>query len=107
MGLKAAQEVRPSGGVIFTPAVVTFRSARGTLTLKTPSFSSILPLAPVSCSIFAVSSLASAAEALEMQKATDRAMTAAVFILAPLRGFVLPPMPRRAYAQLQLMQSLQ
>src|SRR6266850_6289394 len=50
----AAQAVRPSGGVIFTPAAVTARSLRGTETLKTCSFSFIDPLAPVSSSILAV-----------------------------------------------------
>src|SRR5437867_116935 len=54
--LKAAQDVSPIGGVSFTPAAVTERSARGTETLNTPSFSSSLPFAPVSCSIRAVSS---------------------------------------------------
>jgi hypothetical protein len=37
------------GGGIFTPAVITWRSVRGIETLKTPSFSSSYPLAPVSC----------------------------------------------------------
>ena len=49
------------GGVILTPAVVTARSVRGTLTLKTPSWVLSSPLPPVSCSILAVSSAASAA----------------------------------------------
>src|SRR5207245_146075 len=54
-GSKAAHEVRPSGGVTWTPAAVTERSLRGTETLKTPSFSSSVPLAPVSSSMRAVS----------------------------------------------------
>ena len=57
---KDAHEVRPSGGVIRTPAAVTARSERGTETLNAPSFSSSLPLAPVSCSMRAVSNPAPA-----------------------------------------------
>ena len=49
------------GGVILTPAAVTARSVRGTLTLKTPSWVLSSPLPPVSCSILAVSSAGSAA----------------------------------------------
>jgi hypothetical protein len=52
---KAAHEVRPNGGVILTPAAVTSRSLRGTLTLNTPSFSLNSPLTSVSRSIVAVS----------------------------------------------------
>src|SRR5438552_12926599 len=55
IGLNAAQQVRPIGGVIFTPPAVTDISLRGMLTLNTPSFSLIFPLAPVNCSIFAAS----------------------------------------------------
>src|SRR5688572_17977233 len=44
------------GGVTRTPAAVTARSVRGTETLKTPSFSSRTPFAPVSLSIRAMSS---------------------------------------------------
>src|SRR5262249_15479705 len=51
----AAHEVRPIGGVIFTPPAVTERSSRGTDTLKTPSFSLSEPFAPVRSSIAAVS----------------------------------------------------
>src|SRR6516165_4348364 len=53
--LNEAQDVRPMGGVIFTPAMTTERSLRGTETLNTPSFSSRVPLAPVSRSILPVS----------------------------------------------------
>src|SRR5438270_101001 len=53
--VKAAQAVRPRGGIILVPAVVTARSLRGISTLKTPSFSFHLPLTPVICSIRAVS----------------------------------------------------
>src|SRR5438477_4578900 len=53
-GWKAAQDVRPRGGVTWTPAAVIDRSLRGTETLKTPSFSSSAPLAPVSSSMRAV-----------------------------------------------------
>src|SRR5213595_2795722 len=57
VGWKAAQAVRPMGGDILTPpAIVTARSVRGTETLKTPVLSSSLPLAPVNCSMRAVSS---------------------------------------------------
>src|SRR5262249_29954885 len=55
--LNAAQLVRPIGGVIFTPAVVTDKSLRGTDTLNTPSFALNAPLTPVSSSMRAVSSL--------------------------------------------------
>src|SRR2546423_15376881 len=56
---KAAHAVSPIGGVILTwSAIVTDRSLRGTDTLNTPDLSSILPLAPVSASILAVSRLA-------------------------------------------------
>src|SRR4051812_22471390 len=60
MRMNAAQLVSPSGGVMRTPAAVTVRSLRGTETLNTPSLSLSLPLAPVSSSIRAVSSLAPA-----------------------------------------------
>src|SRR5882672_3310385 len=53
--LNEAHDVRPIGGVIRTPATLTSKSLRGTDTLKTSSFSSRLPLAPVSPSIRAVS----------------------------------------------------
>ena len=53
--LKAAQDVNPIGGVRCTPAALTVRSLRGTETLNAPSFSSSLPLAPVNCSMEAVS----------------------------------------------------
>ena len=53
--VNAAHAVRPSGGVIRTPAAVTLMSLRGSDTLKTPSFSSSVPLAPVSSSMPAVS----------------------------------------------------
>src|SRR5262249_34821843 len=56
--LNAAQLVRPIGGVIFTPAVVTDKSLRGTDTLNTPSFALNAPFTPVSSSMRAVSSLA-------------------------------------------------
>ena len=68
--LKAAQAVRPSGGVSFTPAAVEPISLRGYETLNVPSFSSSLPLSPVSCSIFAVSNLAAGCAA------SNTAMTA-------------------------------
>ena len=51
-----AHDVRPIGGVRCTPATRTSRSSRGTETLKTPSFGSSFPLAPVSSSIRTVSS---------------------------------------------------
>src|SRR2546428_210289 len=63
--LNAAQAVRPSGGVSFTPAAVEPISLRGYETLNAPSFSSSLPLSPVSCSIFAVSNLAAGCAASE------------------------------------------
>src|SRR5712664_4067967 len=53
--VKAAQAVRPRGGVILAPAAVIARSLRGISTLKTPSFSFHLPFSPVSCSMRAVS----------------------------------------------------
>src|SRR5207249_11921237 len=59
--IKAAYYASPIGGVIFTPATVTLRSLRGTVTLNTPSFSLSSPFTPVSCSILAVSSFPSAA----------------------------------------------
>src|SRR5579863_5757936 len=59
--LNAAHEVSPIGGDIFTPAMVTARSLRGTDTLNTPSFWSSAPLAPVRRSIAAVSIAFSAA----------------------------------------------
>src|SRR5439155_17473255 len=60
--VNAAQVVSPIGGVRCTPPATTFRSARGTETLNTPSFSSSFPLTPVSCSICAV--LSGAADAI-------------------------------------------
>src|SRR6266851_9320847 len=53
--LNAAHDVRPIGGDIFTPAMITDKSLRGTDTLKTPSFSSKAPFAPVRRSIVMVS----------------------------------------------------
>src|SRR5713101_1827812 len=53
--LNAAHDVRPIDGDIFTPAMITDKSLRGTDTLNTPSFSSRAPLAPVRLSIALVS----------------------------------------------------
>src|SRR3954464_948846 len=72
--VNAAQHVRPIGGVIFTPPDVTARSERGMLTLKTFSFSSSFPLAPVNCSILAVSSFASAANEDEDRTKAEHAV---------------------------------
>src|SRR5262245_39097983 len=70
--LKAAQQVKPMGGVIRTPATVTWRSARGRLTLNTPSPASSFPLAPVSCSILATFTEVVAATTAEPQAAILR-----------------------------------
>src|SRR5713226_384869 len=61
--LNAAHEVRPIGGDIFTPAMITDKSLRGTDTLNTPSLPSRTPLAPVRRSIAPVSIAVPAASA--------------------------------------------
>src|SRR5713226_6457325 len=53
--LNVAHEVRPIGGDIFTPAITTERSFRGTDTLNAFSFSSKAPFAPVRRSMVVVS----------------------------------------------------
>src|SRR5450432_340313 len=70
--VNAAQAVRPSGGVIRTPAAVALMSARGNETLKTPSLASSAPLAPVSASIAAVSKLAAGLSAAHAAVAVAR-----------------------------------
>src|SRR5215472_2953699 len=67
--LNAAQLVSPIGGVIFTPAVVTDKSLRGTDTLNTPSFALSAPFTPVSSSMRAVSSPFFCGAALALPKA--------------------------------------